>query len=68
MTEQLITSIGGIAAFGVISICLFVVVFTGALVWACCQKKSFLKAMESLPLHDDESATRTKGTDLHVQP
>lgn len=66
MTEQLLTSIGGIAAFGVISICLFVTVFTGALLWAFCQKKSFLRQMESLPLQEDELNIPTKGADFHA--
>jgi hypothetical protein len=55
MMEHIVTSVGGIAGFGVISICLFVAVFSGALVWAFCQKKSFLAEMESLPLRDEES-------------
>lgn len=66
MTEQLLTSIGGISAFGVISICLFVAVFSGALIWAFCQKKSFLTAMESLPLEDETAVANTKGDNHHV--
>lgn len=67
MTERLLTSIGGIANFGVISICLFVAVFTGALIWAFCQKKSFLQTMESLPLDEQQTLGDSKGTNSHVQ-
>jgi hypothetical protein len=49
---------GGIATFGIISICLFVVVFTASLIWASCLKKPFLKSMETLPLDDAEGENR----------
>ena len=66
MTERLLTSIGGIANYGVISICLFVAVFTGSLVWAFCQKKTFLKTMESLPLDDGQTNSDAKGNNSDV--
>lgn len=55
MIKDVLSEIGGIGLFGVISICLFFVVFTSALIWACVQKKSFLTAMSRLPLENDES-------------
>jgi hypothetical protein len=43
----------GLGTFGVISICLFITVFTTAMIWGLCQKKAFLKRMETLPLEDE---------------
>ena len=53
MMQKIVSGIGGVANFGVISICLFFAVFTTMLVWALCLKKPFLKSMEALPLRDD---------------
>jgi len=61
MMERFVTALGGIAGFGVISICLFVVVFTGALIWAFFQKKSVMTAMEALPLEEDDARASQKG-------
>jgi len=52
---QLINKFGGVAMFGIISICLFVVVFTASMCWAALLKKSFLKRMEMLPLEDERN-------------
>ena len=60
MINHFVTEIGGIEVFGVISICLFCVVFVGAFIWALTQKKSLMTKMESLPLHDGD-ATTAKG-------
>jgi hypothetical protein len=56
--NQMIESMGGIATFGVISICLFVAVFTASLIWACRLKKPFLKSMEVLPLDETQGENR----------
>ena len=65
MIQNVLKEIGGIGIYGVISICLFFLVFSGALIWACLQKKSFLKSMAALPLQDGESARVNKGEDRH---
>jgi hypothetical protein len=57
MISNVLRAIGGIGVYDAISICLFVLVFTGALIFAFRLKKPFLKAMSSLPL-EDEGATR----------
>jgi hypothetical protein len=54
----MIESMGGIATFGVISICLFVAVFAASLIWASRLKKPFLKSMEVLPLDETEGENR----------
>jgi hypothetical protein len=61
MIKHFVTEIGGIETFGVISICLFVVVFTGALVWALRLRKNFLNAASALPLDDGEIQSNRKG-------
>ena len=65
MIQHIVTEIGGIAGFGVVSICLFVAVFSGALVWAFCQKKAFLNSMGAMPLQDEESTKDAKGDNHH---
>ncbi|MGP8201535.1 MAG: hypothetical protein ACLQU4_18760 [Limisphaerales bacterium] len=53
--NHIIDNLGGIEAFGIFSICLFVVVFTVSMVLAFCLKKPFLKTMSRLPLEDEPS-------------
>jgi hypothetical protein len=55
MIQNVLTEIGGVGIFGVISVCLFFLVFGGALLWALLLKKSFLNLMGALPLQDDKS-------------
>jgi hypothetical protein len=50
--NQMIDKLGGIEAFGIFSICLFVAVFTASIVLAFCLKKPFLRKMSALPLED----------------
>jgi hypothetical protein len=42
--------------YGVISICLFVAVFVGVLVWTVGLKQSYLKSMRELPLEGESAA------------
>jgi hypothetical protein len=60
MIQNVIREMGGIAIFGVISVCLFFTVFGVALVWAFLRKKSFLQTMSALPLEEER-----KGEHLH---
>jgi len=57
MIKNVVTSIGGVENFGIISICLFFAVFTGAMIWAASLKKPFLKTMSQLPLEDGTKKT-----------
>jgi hypothetical protein len=61
MIKNVLTDIGGVEVYGIISICLFFVVFTGAMLWAASLQKPFLKSMSQLPLNDGETATPAKG-------
>jgi hypothetical protein len=54
MIQNVLRDIGGVGIYGVISICLFFAVFTGALIWALTQKRATLNATSLLPLHDDD--------------
>ena len=63
--QQLIDKFGGMGVFGVISICLFFVVFGGMLVWAYCLKKPFLDHMSVLPLEDGQPNDAAKGESNH---
>ena len=56
MIQNVIRSMGDIATYGVISVCLFFVVFSTALIWACALRKSVCDRMRLLPL-DDGSKT-----------
>ena len=59
MFKEVLTEIGGIGLYGVISICLFFTVFTASLVRACLHRKTYLEAMSLMPL--DDSETNQKG-------
>jgi len=56
MIENVTHSIGGMSLYGVISICLFVAVFVGVLVWTIRLKKSYVNSMRELPLEGDSAA------------
>jgi cbb3-type cytochrome oxidase subunit 3 len=58
MISNVLRAIGGIGVYDAISIVLFVLVFAGAVVFACRLKKPFLKTMSLMPLNDQEGDTR----------
>lgn len=55
MIQNVLKDVGGVGAYGVISVCLFCAVFAAAMLWACAQKKSFLTKMSTLPLDEGEA-------------
>ena len=65
MIQNILHDLGGIGIFGTLSVCLFFLVFAGALLWAARLKKPFLKRMEALPLQDETGAPDRKGEDRH---
>lgn len=65
MIKNVLTHIGGIEVYGIISICLFFAVFTGALVWAALVRKSFADRMSGLPLDDGSHNSNKEGTSHH---
>jgi hypothetical protein len=50
MIENVLSRIGGVGMYGVISILLFFAVFLGVLVWMVGLKQSYLEEMRELPL------------------
>ena len=58
MIKNILQNIGGIGIYGVISLCLFFSVFTGALLWALLQKAALCQRMSSLPLENEEGGNR----------
>lgn len=59
MIENVLSDIGGVGMYGVISICIFFVFFVGVIVWMLRLKKPYLKSMSTMPLEDDSAcATR----------
>ena len=57
MIQNVIREMGGIAAFGVFSVCLFFAVFTGAAIYAFVQRKAYCERMRTLPLEDGSKET-----------
>jgi hypothetical protein len=53
MIEHVMSRMGGVSVYGVISICLFFALFFGVLLWAACLKKGYLTAMGRLPLEGE---------------
>ncbi len=65
MIKNVLSDIGGVGLYGVVSICLFFLVFTGALVWTLLQRRSLMDAMGSLPLADGERRNLNEGESRH---
>jgi cbb3-type cytochrome oxidase subunit 3 len=61
MIKNVLSDIGGVGLYGVISISLFFAVFIGMLIWAFSMKKSFAQKMSACPLNDGEKNSERKG-------
>lgn len=61
MIKNVLSEIGGIAVYGILSICLFFGVFLAAIVLTALKRHSYLNHMSALPLEDD-SETNTPST------
>ena len=61
MIKNVISDIGGIGLYGIVSICLFFAVFIGMLIWAFRMKKSFAQKMSASPLDDGELKSNRRG-------
>jgi hypothetical protein len=55
MMQNVLRALGGIEAYGVISVCLFFAVFLAALIFAATRKKPFCQNMSALPLQDEKT-------------
>ncbi len=61
MIKNVVSNLGGIGLYGVLSICLFFTVFTGALIVALLKKAPYLNYMSTLPIAD-ERQPEARGT------
>ena len=50
MIEHVISRIGGVGNYGIISICLFFAVFLGVIVWTLGLTRPYVERMSELPL------------------
>lgn len=55
MIQNVLQHIGGVANYGILSLCLFFAVFAGVMIWVFCLRKADLDAAAALPLNDDDS-------------
>lgn len=53
MIKSILTHIGGIENYGIISMCLFVFVFVGMLIWVFTMKKAHLNKMAAAALEPE---------------
>ena len=54
MIQNVLSHIGGVGVYGVISICLFFASFVAVGLWTLSLKKSYRQNMSQLPLEDDD--------------
>lgn len=60
MIRNVLEQIGGIAAYPLFSLVLFVLVFSGAIVVALTMRRSEVERMSQLPLSEDHNPAPTK--------
>jgi hypothetical protein len=65
MIKNVLSDMGGVGLYGVISVCLFFIVFTGAMIWTFAQRKSLMDSMGALPLAEDRNAEPVAGDSRH---
>ncbi len=53
MIQNILHTLGGIDRYGVVSLCLFGLLFAAVLLWALLQRKSHLDRMARVPLEAD---------------
>ncbi len=53
MIKNVLSHIGGVELYGIVSILLFFVFFAGILIWAFRLGRDHLESMRQLPLRDD---------------
>ena len=58
MIQNVIRAMGGVAVFGMISVCLFFSVFVVAAIFACSRRRAFCDQVSSLPFQDGSLETK----------
>lgn len=67
MIQNVLRNIGGIEGYGIISVCLFFLVFSGAVIRALLLRKSDVIRMSALPLEDGSLPQPSTGERRHDQ-
>ena len=65
MIKNILTSIGGIENYGIISILIFFTFFVGVVAWAMSRRKDYLHSMSTLPLDSGEPAHQQRSEKLN---
>ncbi len=66
MIKNVLTDIGGIELYGIVSVLLFFLVFSGVVLFALLKKGPFLNYMGALPLSDgSETSSKKQGNSRH---
>lgn len=65
MIRNVLSHIGGVEVYGIVSILLFFTFFIGMLIWAFCLNSSHLEAMRQLPLREGQGAPDEDAGDEH---
>ena len=60
MIQDVLTHLGGVGGYGVVSLCLFFAAFVGILIWMLRLTRPYLDSMRTLPL-EDEATTDPDG-------
>jgi len=68
MIENVVHSIGGVASFGIISICLFFAFFSGTLIWAARLDRRYSESMRALPLDEQQSENSQSSNPTSTRP
>ncbi len=68
MIRNVLTHVGGIELYGIVSVLLFFAFFLGMLVWAFRLKSTHLESMALLPLRDDPTPLHPTTPPLHPDP
>jgi len=53
MIQNVLRHLGGIEGYGLVSLCLFLLLFAGMVTWALLQRKPHLDRMSRMPLEND---------------
>ena len=65
MIKNVLSEVGGIGIYGIVSVCLFFLVFTGAVVWTLLQRQTLMNTLGELPLADGEVTPSAPGESRH---
>jgi hypothetical protein len=65
MIKNVLANLGGVGLYGILSVCLFFVVFLSTMLWTAFQRRSLMTAMSELPLDDGATKPETLENTRH---